>query len=176
MRLVEFSSINKEQYLEYIVEWEIKNQVIIPGASDRNGRTFEEMLQKWNEDTSDETYKKGFVPSTLFFLINDKNCIVGAIHLRHDLNNKLLQAGGNIGYGIKPSERNKGYGVLMLKLLLEKIKNGKYERVLLTCDDENIPSIKTIENNMGLLENIIMYEGKLKRRYWIDIRNAEQLR
>ena len=170
MRLVEYSLITKKQYLDYIVEWEINNLVIIPGASDRKGRTFDDMMQKWNEDKSDSACVNGFVPSTLFFLVKNENKILGSIHLRHELNDKLLLAGGNIGYGVKPSERNKGYGALMLKLLLDKLKKENYNRVLLTCDDENLPSIKTIENNMGLLENKIMHEGKLKRRYWIEIK------
>ena len=46
------------------------------------------------------------------------------------------------------------------------------ERVLLTCDDDNIGSIRTIEKNGGVLENVLTGPDlmKPKRRYWIDTR------
>jgi len=46
--------------------------------------------------------------------------------------------------------------------------------VLVTCDDGNIGSIKTIENNGGVLEDIVSGPDldKPKRRYWIDICRA----
>ena len=42
-------------------------------------------------------------------------------------------------------------------------------RVLLTCDDDNVGSIRTIEKNGGVLESIVAgpHGGKPKRRYWI---------
>jgi predicted acetyltransferase len=48
------------------------------------------------------------------------------------------------------------------------------DRVLVTCDDDNIGSIKTIEHNGGVLENVISGPdvGTPKRRYWIDTPRA----
>jgi predicted acetyltransferase len=41
---------------------------------------------------------------------------------------------------------------------------------MVTCDDDNIGSIRTIEKNGGILENVISGPDldKPKRRYWID--------
>jgi len=44
---------------------------------------------------------------------------------------------------------------------------------LITCDDDNIGSIKVIENNGGILENKVknsLARGNVAtRRYWINI-------
>jgi predicted acetyltransferase len=89
--------------------------------------------------------------------------------LRHELNERLLQMGGHIGYEIRPSRRRQGYGKLILKYGLEQAKAFGLERVLLTCDEDNLGSRKIIESNGGRLEKIIEVEGWPEQvcRYWI---------
>lgn len=169
MRLVEFTNILEEQYLSYINEWEQTGEGIVPSATKRNNLSFNELIQKWHSDKTDESYKKGFVPSTLYFLVDDNERILGAIHLRHELNERLMQNGGHIGYGVRPSERNKGYASLMLNLLLTKIRDKGFTKVLVTCDDDNVGSFKTIEKNNGILQDKVEFEGVLTRRYWINL-------
>ena len=61
----------------------------------------------------------------------------------------------------------------MLMKLLEIIKRAKLiNNALITCDDDNIGSIKTIENNRGILQDKIEFEGALTRRYWIDLEES----
>ena len=67
------------------------------------------------------------------------------------------------------------YGTKLLKLGLEKAKELiKEEKILITCDDDNIGSYKIIEKNGGILENKVLNtedeETFLTRRYWIEIR------
>jgi predicted acetyltransferase len=44
-------------------------------------------------------------------------------------------------------------------------------RVLVTCDEDNVGSIRTIEKNGGVLEDVITGPDldAPKRRYWIDL-------
>lgn len=106
------------------------------------------------------------VPQTLYWLyVDDKP--VGYGKLRHALNDKLLERGGHIGYVIRPSCRNQGYGKLMLSELLKKATEKKLENVLLTCDEENMPSRKVIEANNGKLA----YTGEGICKYWISSKN-----
>jgi predicted acetyltransferase len=109
------------------------------------------------------------VPDTsLFGFVDGK--IVGRLAIRHRLNDFLLKIGGHIGYGVVPQFRRCGFAKNMLRLSLPIAYDLGIKRVLLTCDDDNIGSIKTIEANGGVLENVVpVGEGKsLKRRYWID--------
>lgn len=108
--------------------------------------------------------KSGYVPQTMYWLYVDNNP-VGIGKLRHYLNDGLLVTGGHIGYTIMPSERGKGYGKLILAELLKKARDAGIDRALLTCNINNIPSRKVIEDNGGKLENVL--DGKC--RYWISL-------
>lgn len=113
---------------------------------------------------------KGFVRDTyMVAVINNK--IVGRVSLRHKLTDALFKVNGNIGYGVVPSERRKSYAKEMLAQSLKVAKGIGLDKVLLTCDKDNIASQKTIEANGGVLdksEDSGFDENKY--RYWIEIK------
>ncbi len=112
------------------------------------------------------------VPETIFWLVDDGEYI-GRLELRHKLNDHLLEVGGHIGYSIRPSRRQMGYGTKILELGLQKAHDAGLDRVLLTCDPDNIASRKIIEKNGGQFENRIdvVRDGMEyhKLRFWIDV-------
>ena len=127
---------------------------------------FEELKKRSCEDT----VPKGLVPSSTYLGIREKdNYIVGMIDIRHYLNEYLTQVGGHIGYGVRKTERNKGYAKQMLKLALEKCKELKIKKVLITCDEDNIASEKVILSTNAKLEDIRNVDGENKKRFWIDL-------
>jgi predicted acetyltransferase len=110
------------------------------------------------------------VPFSLHWL-TEGDAFIGEASIRHRLNAHLLQEGGHIGYGIRPSRRGQGYGKRILALALAQCRRLGIERVLVTCLDANIASAKIIEANGGRLENLISApsgHGPL-RRYWIAL-------
>ena len=111
------------------------------------------------------------VPDSVFFLLDEeRNRLLGAVNIRHYLNEYLLSEGGHIGDGIRPSERRKGYATAMIKMALEECKKLGINKVLITCHKNNVGSAKSIINNGGVLENeIIDSEGLLLQRYWITL-------
>ncbi|MDR1026774.1 MAG: GNAT family N-acetyltransferase [Lactobacillus sp.] len=113
------------------------------------------------------------VPQDSLWLV-DGDEFIGQFEIRHYLNSFLLQAGGHIGYGIRPSKRMKGYASKGLALTLAEVKNMRLDvdKVLITANDENIASWKVIEKNKGVLENIIQEpwgDKRTVRRYWVDV-------
>ena len=127
---------------------------------------FEELKKRSCEDT----VPKGLVPSSTYLAVREKdNYIVGMIDIRHYLNEYLTQVGGHIGYGVRKTERNKGYAKQMLKLALEKCKELKIKKVLITCDEDNIASEKVILSTNAKLEDIRNVDGENKKRFWIDL-------
>jgi len=136
---------------------------------------FEEYFKRMNDLTIPAILPDGTkfqrVPQIRLWLVDDTN-FLGHISIRPNLNEHLMKRGGHIGYGVAKSERRKGYGTLMLKMtLMTIIKKMELGRVLITCSDKNIGSIKIIETNGGILENKIHIDGleELQHRYWIEI-------
>jgi len=111
------------------------------------------------------------VASTFLFAFVGER-IVGRVSIRHSLNNFLLRVGGHIGYVVVPEFRRRGYATLMLRQSLQIARHElEIRRVLVTCDDDNVGSIRTIEKCGGVLENIVdgVDLDKPKRRYWIEL-------
>jgi predicted acetyltransferase len=98
--------------------------------------------------------------------------IVGRTAIRHSLNESLARVGGHIGYVVVPEFRRQGYATVILRLSLQiaRTKCAGADHVLVTCDDDNVGSIRTIERNGGILESVVSGEDlKPKRRYWIEV-------
>ena len=169
---VRLTSEYKEQLFVMLTEW--KNDIIVNHtdmspwkiwANDFND--FDYYVK--NLDTREEA-KNDWVPdTTLFCLDKDKNIFVGAVNIRHYLNDELLKTGGHIGDGIRPSERRKGYATAMIALALDECKKLGIDKVLLCCDKDNIGSVKSIINNGGVLENEVEEDGYTTQRYWIQL-------
>ena len=118
----------------------------------------------------------GWAPSITFFLIRENdNKIIGMINIRYNVTEEIISKGGShIGYGIRPTERRKGYNKINLYLgLLEEKKLGE-KTVLLECTADNIGSNKTIIALGGDLEKseIDEWDNLLTNYYWIDVNNS----
>jgi len=117
--------------------------------------------------------RPGWVPYTVFWSTKPGlPLIVGELHIRHWLIPALEKEGGHIGYTIAPSMRGKGYGTQQLALGLEKAHAlVDLDRVLVTCDTDNVASARVIQKNGGVFENEVISDvsGKPISRYWIDL-------
>lgn len=169
-KLVKPTLSMEKEYVDYITEWEATEEKIVPNAAKRDSMSFKELLTKWKEYESERMYEKGLVPSSIYFLMDEDKKIYGAIDIRHELNDYLLRYGGHIGYGIRPSQRRKGYASQMLTLALPISKKLGINKALITCDKNNTGSAKTIINNGGILENEVINGDEITQRYWIELR------
>jgi predicted acetyltransferase len=93
----------------------------------------------------------------------DGDRYLGTIRIRHELLPSLMAVGGLIGYDVAPKERRLGHGTAMLRAALPIARSLGFERVLITCDPDNVGSRKVMENNGGIFEG--EQHGKL--RYWV---------
>lgn len=114
---------------------------------------------------------KKFSATSSYFVVDENDRLIGAASLRHYLTVEGFHSWGHIGYGVRPTERQKGYAVQMLKMMLEQAKKKGIYKVLVGVHDGNIGSWKTVEKCGGVMENVIHIENDDEpiRRYWIDI-------
>ena len=132
-------------------------------------QTWAQWLDKVERDLAGSDLPPGRVPATMLFAVVGDD-VVGRVHLRHELTDALLKEGGHIGYGVRPGFRRRGFATKMLQQGLEVARGLGIESALVTCDDDNPGSIRTIERCGGQLEDRRTREdGTLTRRYWIDL-------
>ena len=174
LKLIKLTKTYEKQLGEMIDEWkadqELNHTNHSPWAIFKNDyHDFDYYLE--NLEVKEEA--DGKVPDSVFFLLDaEQDKLLGAINIRHYLNEDLFKEGGHIGDGIRPSERRKGYATEMIRLALIECRKLGIEKVLMTCDRDNIASAKSIINNGGILENeFINSDGVIEQRYWITICN-----
>jgi predicted acetyltransferase len=117
----------------------------------------------------------GRVPQTQYWVVEGKQ-FLGRVNVRHHLNAVLSApgGGGHIGYLIRPSVRRAGIGGVVLAQALAKAMELGLDEVVLSCNNENIPSWKIIEKNGGVLQGVYeLSPGVFERRYLINTCQAK---
>ncbi|MCI8645494.1 MAG: GNAT family N-acetyltransferase [Firmicutes bacterium] len=120
--------------------------------------SYDEWLKSITDNTSMETVNPNWVVTDTFFAVDERNEIVGIIDLRHTLNDFLKDL-GNCGYSVRPSQRRKGYGTEMLRLLRKAAAYAGMGELHLSVERDNEPSVKTIVKNGGVYERSFAFEG-----------------
>lgn len=171
MQLVKPCKEYEEQYIDYIREVEENKETNKLGEIlKRDNETFKEMLDRI-ENLSKGKNLIGMMKTTTCFWMIDNNKIVGSINLRHELSEFTYYTIGNIGYYVRPSERNKGYATKALSLAKEFYVSLGMKKILIICSKVNVASEKVIISNGGVLElEMLAFDRKtILRRYWINL-------
>ena len=121
------------------------------------------------EAEEDTPRPEGYVPSTTMWWVQDEEYL-GRIAIRHRLTPHLREAGGHIGYDVRPSARRRGHATAMLRAALPIAHRLGIASALVTCDVDNVGSRKVIEANGGVFED--QRSGKL--RFWVPTGPADR--
>ena len=162
-----------DEYNEMMAEWQTSGTQIAPWFLDKPFDDLEDFAKfiQMLDDCERGNLDKKFSSTTSYFVTDENGRRIGAASLRHYLTVDGYNTWGHIGYGVRPSERRKGYATRILKMVLAEAKEKKIQRALLGCHSSNIGSAKVIENCGGILENIVADPDDINetiRRYWID--------
>ena len=160
LKLIEAEDKYLDQYKEAYIEslnqaklGNIKKRLIMFRNPDE-----EDIIQIYKDSRDISKLPSYFVPSYDFFAV-DEDKFIGVVHIRVRLTEKLIRYGGHIGYGVNPKYWNKGYGKEILRLTLKQFKHLiEEDKILITCNDDNVGSYKIIEANGGVLENKVENE------------------
>ena len=159
---------DKDILLEYMQEHYDNKETSISASLGLPASEYSDWVEKIqrNAFSGDEQWGK-----SLLYLCFDNNKLIGLLSIRYELPENLTEIYGDIGYGVRPSERNKGYATAMLGYALSVCKEKEKDKVLLGCYKDNIASAKTILKNGGVLieENDNYNEGRISQYYLINL-------
>lgn len=162
LKLIDALDMNFNNVLEYYNSFNINHFKDINHNAIRISKYGEKRYLEWLKNHSEK----------LFYLVdtNNENYIIGfgSINIKNYHND--YSNIGNIGYGVRPNERNKGYGTIILDLLLSKCEENGMSEVCISCKKDNIASQKIILKHKGrfdteFYEDFVGYGLK----YWIKL-------
>jgi predicted acetyltransferase len=130
----------KDSFYRYVTEYK-ENDEHYYGKYKRALDNFEHYIDELEKRTCKEDSNH-----TITYWLVDQGEVVGVVRIR----TKEDPIAGNIGYDISPRFRKRGYGHLILKLALLKVKELELDEVFLTCYIKNVASRKIIEKNNGI--------------------------
>lgn len=130
-----------------------------------------EIVETFVRQSRGEGLDEGRVPGTTLFLVHEDR-ILGVANLRHRLTEHLVRFGGHVGFSVRPSERCNGYATRLLEGVKDYVRATlKIDRLLVTCEPENVASALVIEKCGGVFEDETFYEPleRTVRRYWVPL-------
>ncbi|MEH7236665.1 GNAT family N-acetyltransferase [Bacillus sp. JJ1562] len=170
LKLIQPSLAYETEYLSYYQEWKESGEDMVPWVISKDPSNFSEMLQSLYDAEKGENLPDKWVPDSTLWLVDENKKVIGAVNIRHRLTETLFNSGGHIGYGIRPSERRKGFATKLLSLSLEKARKLGIQKALVVCDHDNMGSFKTIVNNGGVPDSdFIEEDGNVIKRFWIEL-------
>lgn len=168
--LVKASKVLEKEIMDYRQEYSDHGEGHINGCCGLSHyNDFNEWLEIVLSIEKDNLSKEMANASTYFSVRKSDNKIIGSIQLRHFLSAELEKSGGHIGYGIRPTERRKGYGRQQLLLVLDKARELKLPKVMISCDKDNVASARTAMSCGAVLTREGIYKGVEQQTYWIEL-------
>lgn len=166
----------RQDYAEMMDEWFAEDEQASPWPLAEQYRTdeeFEKMIRLVN-DSSLGSRSGEYAPSKTYWVKDEHSGrLIGAVNIRLYLTKQGFDTWGHIGYGVRPSQRSKGYGVKILQQALEECRRMNMEKVLLCCSRDNVGSARVIEKCGGIFESCVYreYNGGYFyiNRYWIEL-------
>jgi predicted acetyltransferase len=157
---------DEEILKDYVMEHYANYQKDIKASLMLTSIPYQEWINKINRnsETPDDEWGKYYL-----YLVFDNNKLIGLLNIRFDLTSDLKNKYGEIGYGVRPSERRKGYATKMLSYALSICKELGMKKVILGCYKDNIGSNKTIIKNGGILSREDFDELKLSNEWNIKL-------
>lgn len=136
--------------------------------------SFPDYLEKITAWSRGEKLPSHFVACSFLVGVLDDGRLAGRVSIRHQLNDFLREVGGHVGYMVLPQFRRQGVGTELLRQSIPITKSLGLDRILVTCDEDNLGSRRIIENNGGIYEDSIGGPElkQPKRRYWVDTHTA----
>lgn len=169
IKLVGITEIDEKNFMEYLNSWRKLRENISPSSCDLLHLSFSDWKKEQQALQKESTLPLGLVRADTLFLVEENGYILGGINLRYTMNDDLLRFGGHMSFGIRPEERRKGYGFIMIKLAFNTLRGNGINRALITVSRDNKAAKSMVRKIGGHLENSYESKGNVIDRYWINL-------
>ena len=165
-RLPEMS--DKEVLDEYVREHHDSGEDNVTASMGLSSSDYAEWVEKIRRSAAEGDAEWG---RSLLYLCFEEDRLVGLLSVRYELTPELSEVIGDIGYGVRPSERRKGYATAMLRHGLSVCMEKGLDRVILGCFKDNLASAATIRHNGGVLiaENDNYEKGRTSQYFEVSL-------
>jgi predicted acetyltransferase len=165
----------QDSYRDLVREFRDVGEPLVPFPLNFPNADFPGFLARLAACARGEGLPQGWVPHTTYWLVSQGE-VVGVSNLRHVLTESLCREGGNIGYGVRPSARRRGFAGELLRRTLARARAMGMSKVLLTCGKTNLASVRTILGNGGVFasEEFLSERDEVVQRYWIELLPAAE--
>lgn len=153
MRLVKIWEADLEKAYELQSSFQEDENGFVNNAYGYTFAEFAKYVEECKKHSAGIGLQEGYVPDTIFVLVDDEENYVGIFNLRHYLNDFLESGPGHIGYGIAPAYRRRGYATKGLSLVLQEAKKIGIEEAYLSLHKYNIGSLKVQQNNGAVIHH-----------------------
>ena len=154
---------------EYVAEHHSSGERSVTASMGFSALPYEEWVAKMQSAAHTPDAELGRHDMLLCF---EKDRLVGLLSVRFELSDEMRAKYGDIGYGVRPTERRKGYATAMLKHALEICREKGMKDAVVGCYVDNVASERTILNNGGVLMEIsdAYSKGRTSKYYriWLD--------
>ena len=161
-KIISPSSEYFPSYLAYIEE--LGDEERYPFTLDLDFSSSEELFEILEKYTKGVDLPEGSAPNTTLWMVSGFE-VIGVTNVRHMLNERIRHCGGHIGLSIRPSQRGKGLGTLLMKLSIEYLQKLGVDEIHIHCYRDNLSSALAITRNQGVLVSEINVDDKIVQRY-----------
>lgn len=175
IKLIEFRKEDFNEYIKLYNEFIENKSDLIPDILELRCDTideYENLLIELENRKNGNHLDIDWYKDSYYFLAYDDKKLVGIGCIRNNLTKKGYDIWGNIAYGVRPSERKKGYGVKIAEQLVEKCRNLGIKEIILCHYEDNIISPKIFKKIGAKYVNSIdsTVSSKKIKRYNIIIK------
>ena len=171
MEVVQLELAHEEALRDFLTDFAEVGEATIPAYFADPEWSHAEIVDAFARQSRGEGLPEGWVPGTTLFLVHEDR-IVAVANVRHRLTERPRRFGGHVGFSVRPSDRCRGHATRLLEGVKEYVRNNlEIDRLLVTCDPENVGSARVIERCGGVFEDESSYEPTERsiRRYWIPL-------
>ena len=169
------------QYIEMVQEWKASNTSLTPDILEipcNNEIEYRNIVSiAKNAAIGIHEDRDWYEKCNYYLVVNDQDKLIGITAVRSNLTQLGKDTLGNIAYGIRPSERRKGYAKAVANMLVNKCRELGMNEIVACHYIENDASKRVLESAGAIPTGVLTseYSGKKIKRYIIRTNTSSEI-